>query len=206
MKILYYTTQKPKLNMIKKGVKLKSGNNGRRPFNNKDEFSSILVNHQIKSKTVRLIDEEGENKGVVETRDALFSAKDLGLDLIVVSDKSNPPVCKILDFSKYKYELKKQKKDMLKKQRENRVELKEIQLRPVTDTHDLSVKVSKVRDFIDNGDKVKIVVKFRGRELAFKDQGFSMLDTILEMAQNAKFESKPSFNGRNLIVILVKNT
>lgn len=192
--------------MIKKGVKLKSGNNGRRPFNKKDEFSSILVNHQIKSKTVRLIDEEGENKGVVETRDALFSAKDLGLDLIVVSDKSNPPVCKILDFSKYKYELKKQKKDMLKKQRENRVELKEIQLRPVTDTHDLSVKVSKVREFIDNGDKVKIVVKFRGRELAFKDQGFSMLDTILEMAQNAKFESKPSFNGRNLIVILVKNT
>lgn len=185
---------------------MKSGNNGRRPFNKKDEFSSILVNHQIKSKTVRLIDEEGENKGVVETRDALFSAKDLGLDLIVVSDKSNPPVCKILDFSKYKYELKKQKKDMLKKQRENRVELKEIQLRPVTDTHDLSVKVSKVKEFIDNGDKVKIVVKFRGRELAFKDQGFSMLDTILEMAQNAKFESKPSFNGRNLIVILVKNT
>ena len=185
---------------------MKSGNNGRRPFNKKDEFSSILVNHQIKSKTVRLIDEEGENKGVVETGDALFSAKDLGLDLIVVSDKSNPPVCKILDFSKYKYELKKQKKDMLKKQRENRVELKEIQLRPVTDTHDLSVKVSKVREFIDNGDKVKIVVKFRGRELAFKDQGFSMLDTILEMAQNAKFESKPSFNGRNLIVILVKNT
>lgn len=189
-----------------KGVNLKSTNGGRRPFNKKDEFSTIIANHQIKDKSIRLIDSEGNNKGVVNTKNALYEARELGLDLVVVSDKSTPPVCKILDFSKYKYELKKQKKLQLKKQRESKVELKEIQLRPVTDDNDINVKVNKINEFISDGHKVKIVVKFRGRELAFKDQGFGMLDTIIERSDNTKFESKPSFNGRNLIVILVKNT
>jgi len=185
---------------------LKSNNGGRRPFKQRDEFSAIVVNHRIKDKSIRLIDDEGINKGVVNTKDALNQARELGLDLIVVSDKTSPPVCKILDFSKYKYELKKQKKLQLKKQRENKVELKEIQLRPVTDSNDLNVKINKINEFISDGDKVKIVVKFRGRELAFKDQGFAMLDNIIDKAENAKFESKPNFNGRNLIVILVKNS
>ena len=189
-----------------KGVNLKSNNGGRRPFKQRDEFSAIVVNHRIKDKSIRLIDDEGTNKGVVNTKDALNQARELGLDLIVVSDKTPPPVCKILDFSKYKYELKKQKKLQLKKQRENKVELKEIQLRPVTDSNDLNVKINKINEFISDGDKVKIVVKFRGRELAFKDQGFAMLDNIINKAENAKFESKPNFNGRNLIVILVKNS
>ena len=79
-------------------------------------------------------------------------------------------------------------------------------MRPVTDDNDINVKVKKINEFIADGDKVKIVVKFRGRELAFKDQGFGMLDTIITLAENAKFESKPTFNGRNLIVILVKNS
>ena len=189
-----------------KGVNLKSYNGGRRPFNQKDEFSKILVNHRIREKSIRLIDSEGNNKGVVDTKQALNQAQDEGLDLVVISEKSSPPVCKITDFSKYKYELKKQKKMQLKKQRESKVELKEIQLRPVTDDNDIKVKVNKINEFIADGDKVKIVVKFRGRELAFKDQGFSMLDNIIELAENAKFESKPNFNGRNLIVILVKNS
>jgi translation initiation factor IF-3 len=171
-----------------KGVKLKSNNGGRRPFKQRDEFSAIVVNHRIQDKSIRLIDSEGNNKGVVDTKLALNQAQDQGLDLVVISDKSSPPVCKILDFSKYKYELK------------------EIQLRPVTDDNDINVKIKKINEFIADGDKVKIVVKFRGRELAFKDQGFSMLNNIIELADNAKFESKPNFNGRNLIVILVKNS
>ena len=126
--------------------------------------------------------------------------------MVEIQPNVSPPVCKILDFSKYKYELKKQKKLQLKKQRENKVELKEIQLRPVTDSNDLNVKINKINEFISDGDKVKIVVKFRGRELAFKDQGFAMLDNIIDKAENAKFESKPNFNGRNLIVLLVKNS
>jgi len=185
---------------------LKSNNGGRRPFKQRDEFSAIVVNHRIQDKSIRLIDSEGNNKGVVDTKLALNQAQDQGLDLVVISDKSSPPVCKILDFSKYKYELKKQKKLELKKQRESKVELKEIQLRPVTDDNDINVKIKKINEFIADGDKVKIVVKFRGRELAFKDQGFSMLNNIIELADNAKFESKPNFNGRNLIVILVKNS
>ena len=189
-----------------KGVKLKSNNGGRRPFKQRDEFSAIVVNHRIQDKSIRLIDSEGNNKGVVDTKLALNQAQDQGLDLVVISDKSSPPVCKILDFSKYKYELKKQKKLELQKQRESKVELKEIQLRPVTDDNDINVKIKKINEFIADGDKVKIVVKFRGRELAFKDQGFSMLNNIIELADNAKFESKPNFNGRNLIVILVKNS
>ena len=177
---------------------------GRRPFKKRDEFANILANHQIKSSQVRLINQDGDNVGIVETKNALNQARNVGLDLVCISDKSTPPVCKIIDYSKYKYELKKQKKEQAKRQRENKVELKEIQLRPVTADGDLAVKVKKINEFIANGDMVKVVIKFRGREMAFKQQGFDLMQQLLTDTPEAKFQSPPSMNGRNMIAIFCK--
>ena len=115
-------------------------------------------------------------------------AQDQSLDLIMINAQTNPPVCKIGDLGKYKYDLQKKQKDIDKRNRENRVEIKEVQLRPAIDTHDLGVKIKHIQEWISEGDKVKIVIKFRGREMANKQVGYSLIENILAQVPTAKLE------------------
>lgn len=159
------------------------------------------LNERIRVPRVRLIDDVGNQVGIVETREALRMARDKGLDLMEVAPNANPPVCKILDYGKFKYEKKKKEQQAKKKQAV--VKVKEIQLRPNTEEHDLEYKFNNVRNFLEAGDKAKITMLFRGREVTKVDHGQKIMSKLIETVKDVSIlESPPMMEGRKLIMIL----
>ncbi len=168
----------------------------------KREPSGPRMNNDIRTDQVRLIDETGENVGVVETSDALERALDAGLDLVEVSPDADPPVCKILDYGKFKYQ--EQKKAAEARRNQKVVELKEVKMRPSIDNHDYEVKMRAIRRFFDDGDKVKVTLRFRGREMAHQHLGMEVLQRVkAELEPIAKVEAEPKFEGRNQMVMVL---
>ena len=158
-------------------------------------------NEFISVPKVRVIDEEGENLGVMFTREAIEQAADVGLDLVEVSPNADPPVCKFLDIGKYKYEA--QKKANIARKTQKTQEIKEIKMRPNIDDHDYDTKMKKVVDFIGEGDKVKVTLRFRGREMAHQQLGMQLLQRVAEnTAEIAKVESYPRLEGRQMLMVL----
>ena len=159
------------------------------------------VNEAIESSELRLIGAEGENIGVVTPQRALVLADEAGLDLVEISPNSMPPVCKIMDFGKYKYEQQKRESEARKKQKV--IEVKEIKFRPGTDTHDYEVKMRNVFKFLENGDKVKITLRFRGREMAHQNLGRELLERVAEDVQEmGKVENMPKMEGRQMTMMI----
>jgi translation initiation factor IF-3 len=150
---------------------------------------------------VQLIDQEGQNQGVVPFFDALRIAEDAGLDLVEIAPNSAPPVCKLLDYGRFRFLEQKKQAEARKKQKT--VEVKEIKLRPGIDKHDYDVKMKAVQRFFEEGDKVKVTLRFRGREMAHQDLGLKLLERVkAETAELAKVESEPMLEGRQMIMIL----
>jgi len=159
------------------------------------------VNTEIDVLQVRLIDAENEMRGVVPLREALWAAEEVGLDLVEVSPGAEPPVCKILDYGKFKYEAQKKKNEARKKQKT--VDVKEIKLRPNIDDHDYDVKMRNARKFIGEGDKVKVTLRFRGREMAHQELGMNVLVRVREeLDEMAKVEQMPKMEGRQMVMVL----
>tara|TARA_A100001011_G_C14205057_1_gene797407 strand:+ start:655 stop:1125 length:471 start_codon:yes stop_codon:yes gene_type:complete len=151
---------------------------------------------------VRVIDAEGENHGVITLDDALEIAEQAGLDLVEVSPQVSPPVCKVLDYGKYKYEQQKKANEARKKQKT--IDVKEIKMRPGIDEHDYQVKMRNVRKFLDNGDKVKMTIRFRGREMAHQDLGLKVLTRVREeLDEVIKIEQMPKTEGRLMVMVIV---
>ena len=161
----------------------------------------IRVNHRIRVPEVRVIDANGEMLGVLSTHEALRRAQEQGLDLVEVNPKAEPPVCKILDFGKYKYEEKKKAGEAKRKQ--TVVQIKEIKLRPKTDDHDIAFKVKAARRFLEAGHKVKFTVRFRGREITHPEKAHEQLDIILKQLDDiANIETRPMMEARAMSVIV----
>ena len=159
------------------------------------------INDEIRVPQVRLIDDAGEMIGVMSAREALIRAYDVGLDLVEISPNAVPPVCKILDYGKYKYEQQKKANEARKKQKV--VEIKEIKVRPNIDDHDYDVKMKQMKNFIGEGDKVKVTLRFRGRELAHTHLGMELLERIRgELDGIAKVEQEPRFEGRQVVMVM----
>jgi translation initiation factor IF-3 len=159
------------------------------------------INDAIRAREVRLIDETGTNVGVVTKIDAMARAEAAGLDLVEVSPDAEPPVCKILDFGKYKYQ--EQKKAAEARKHQKIVEIKEIKMRPGIDDHDYDVKMRAIKRFFEEGDKVKVTLRFRGREMAHQELGVKLLDRVKdETAPIAKVESEPRLEGRQMTMVL----
>ena len=159
------------------------------------------TNEGIDTPEIQLIDVSGENVGVVEIEDALARASEAGLDLVEISPNTNPPVCKILDYGKYKYQAQKKAAEARKKQRT--VEIKEIKMRPNIDTHDYDVKMRSMNRFFEEGDKVKVTLRFRGREMAHQDLGVQLLNKVKsDTSEIAKVESEPRLEGRQMVMVL----
>ena len=159
------------------------------------------INDRIRADEIRLIGAEGENVGVVTPRRALEMAEEVGLDLVEISPSANPPVCKIMDYGKYKYEQQKRESEARKKQKI--IEVKEVKFRPGTDTHDYDVKMRNVLKFLEGGDKVKITLRFRGREMAHQDLGRNLLERIAEdVKEVGRVENMPKMEGRQMIMII----
>jgi len=163
--------------------------------------SGPRFNQFIQSDTVRVIDGEGENLGVMDTRDAIREAAAVGLDLVEVSPNADPPVAKFLDVGKYKYEA--QKKANAQRKTQKTQDIKEIKMRPNIDEHDYQVKLKNVVKFIDNGDKVKVTIRFRGREMAHQELGMELLQKLSEdMKEAAKIEAMPRMEGRQMLMVM----
>jgi len=159
------------------------------------------VNRDICAVQIQLIDADGNNRGVVNLADAQKLAEEASLDLVEIVPNATPPVCKILDFGKYRF--LEQKKSSEARKRQKVVEIKEIKLRPGIDDHDYEVKMRSVRRFFDEGDKVKVTLRFRGREMAHQDIGFKLLQRVkAETAPIAKVEAEPSMEGRQMTMVL----
>jgi len=159
------------------------------------------MNEDIRVREVRLIDQNGQNVGVVPTADALARATEAGLDLVEISPDANPPVAKILDYGKFKYQ--EQKKAAEARKRQKIVEIKEIKMRPSIDDHDYDVKMRAIRRFFDEGDKVKVTLRFRGRELAHQQLGWDVLQRVkTDTEPIAKVESEPRMEGRQMVMVL----
>ncbi len=167
----------------------------------KPTFEGPRVNERIRVPSVRVIDEKGEQVGILTTEDALELAQDRGFDLVEVAPQASPPVCKIMDFGRYKYEAKKRQAEARKKQVV--VEVKEIKIRPKTDEHDISFKFRKAREFLEEGNKVKVTVRFRGREIMYaEDEAERLLQLSERVADIAVIESPPRREGRLVNMIL----
>ena len=159
------------------------------------------VNRDIRAVQVQLIDGEGQNRGVVNLADAQRLAEESGLDLVEIVPNAAPPVCKILDFGKYRF--LEQKKSAEQRKRQKIVEIKEIKLRPGIDDHDYEVKMRSVYRFFEEGDKVKVTLRFRGREMAHQDIGYRLLQKVKsETAEVAKVEAEPLMEGRQMVMVL----
>ena len=159
------------------------------------------VNEDIRSPQVRLIDEEGEMQGVMTAREAIQKAYAVGLDLLEISPNADPPVVKILDFGKFKYEQQKKRNEAKKKQKV--IEIKEIKVRPNIDENDYQVKMCAMKSFIEEGDKVKVTLRFRGREMAHQDIGIRVLERIRsEMDVVTKVEQMPKMENRQMVMVL----
>lgn len=159
------------------------------------------INEQIRVPKVRLIDADGEMLGVVTAREALLKAQDAGLDLVEISPNADPPVCKILDYGKFRYQEQKKKNEARKKQKI--IEIKELKLRPTIEQHDLDVKLKAAMRFLDEGDKVKFTLRFRGREMAHRELGMKVLDRVKEgLADKIKIDQEPKFEGTLVIMVV----
>lgn len=162
----------------------------------------MRINEDIRVNEVRLIDQNGEQAGIVTTDDAMNMASDLGLDLVEVSPQARPPVCKLLNYGKYKYDLEKKSREQKKKA--SHVKLKEVRLQPKIEQHDMAFKTKHVQEFLDQGNKVKVTVRFRGRELAHTELGKVKLDNILSllMEDSYRVDSPPRIEGRFMSMLL----
>src|ERR1700739_4786773 len=159
------------------------------------------INEEIRTREVQLIDQTGHNHGPIETRFALAMAQEAGLDLVEIAPNSTPPVCKLLDYGKYKYQAQKKAAEARKKQKV--VEVKEIKLRPMIDDHDYQVKMHSMERFFEEGDKVKITLRFRGREMAQQELGTKLLERVKDdTAKIAKVEQDGKFEGRQMVMVL----
>lgn len=159
------------------------------------------MNNRIRINQVRVIDHEGRQLGVLPTIEALRLARDAGLDLVEVAPTASPPVCKIIDYGKYKYEIKKKAHEAKKKQIV--VKLKEVKMRPNTDEHDFQFKLRHIKRFLEEGDKAKVSVIFKGREMAYADLGREVMRRIVEETKTeAKVEQPPAMEGRQLVMVL----
>ncbi|MBN9310063.1 MAG: translation initiation factor IF-3 [Devosia sp.] len=158
-------------------------------------------NEDISSPDVQLIDGEGANRGVVRTREALAEAQEQGLDLVIISPNATPPVAKILDLGRFKYSAQKKAAEARKKQKV--IEVKEIQMRPGIDTHDYETKMKALARFLEDGDRVKVTMRFRGREMAHQELGMQLLVKVQnEFEAKAKVESAPRSEGRQMVMVL----
>jgi len=161
----------------------------------------LRTNRRIRVPEVRLIDENNEQVGVFITREAQKRAEEAGLDLVEISPTSKPPVCKIMDYGKYKYDQSKRKHEAKKKQQV--VHIKEIKMRPATDEHDFQTKLRHVKRFLEDGDKVKITIRFRGREMAHKDLGHERMKKVIEEVRElGEAEGFPKMEGRQMFMML----
>ena len=159
------------------------------------------ANEKIRSPQVQVISSNGKNLGILNIKEAINAARQEGLDLIEISPNANPPVCKIIDIGKYKYDL--QKKANKAKKKQKIVNLKEIKLRPVTEIHDYNFKIKNAQKFLSKGDKVKFTVRFKGREMQHKHLGNKLMDRIInDTSALGKVEVKPKFEGRQIIMII----
>ncbi len=171
-------------------------------FNRSNKNKSFLrANYRINKPEVQVISSEGKNLGVLSTKEAIHMAKQEGLDLVEISPNVNPPICKIIDIGKYKYDLQKKANKAKKKQKV--VNLKEIKLRPVTDIHDYNFKIKNAQKFLTKGDKVKFTVKFKGREMEHTNLGRDLLNRVQnDTKEIGKIELHPRFEGRQMIMIV----
>ena len=170
-------------------------------FQRKTKPRGPRANNRINSPEVQVIASNGENLGIINTNKAISMAKEEGLDLIEIAPNAKPPVCKIIDMGKYKYEA--QKKANKAKKRQKKIELKEIKLRPVTETHDYNFKLKNALKFLSKGDKVKFTIRFKGRELQHSNLGHDLMNKIQEDTKLAgKVEMNPKFDGRQMIMVI----
>ncbi len=161
----------------------------------------VRVNQKICAAKVRVIAPDGEQLGIVDVADALSKAEEYGLDLVEVAPNADPPVCKIMDYGKYRYE--ESKKDHERKKKQATVVIKEVKLRPKTETHDLAHKVRNLKNFLDEKCKVKVTIMFRGREITHPEQARSLVDKILEMLGDSALVEQPAkFEGRNMTMVI----
>ena len=159
------------------------------------------MNRAIRATQIRLIDHNGDNRGVVDPRDAVRMAEEVGLDLVEISPNASPPVCKIMDFGKFKYEQQKKASESRKKQRT--IEVKEVKFRPNIDTHDYDVKMKNVTRFLEEGDKVKVTLRFRGREMAHAELGRNLLQRVAtDVEELGKVEAMPKLEGRQMVMVV----
>ena len=173
-------------------------------FKRKPKIEIPRTNHRIRSLDVQVINSSGENLGILPTKKAVAMAKEERLDLIEISPNANPPVCKIMDIGKYKYDL--QKKASKAKKNQKTAALKELKLRPVTEIHDYNFKIKNAKKFLTKGDKVKFTVKFKGREMQFTHQGRDLMDRIInDTKELGKVELSPKFEGKQMIMIIQPN-
>ena len=162
-----------------------------------------MINGQIRDKEVRLIGEDGEQKGIMPIKEAMRLAQEAELDLVKIAPKAQPPVCKIIDYGKYRYELARKEKEAKKKQKT--VEVKEVRRSPNIDTNDLNTKVNNAKKFISKGNKVKITLRFRGREMAHVQQSKHILDDFAELLKDiAVVEKQPKLEGRSMSMVLTE--
>ena len=160
-----------------------------------------MINEQIRNREVRVISEDGEQLGIMSARDAQKLAREADLDLVKISPGAKPPVCKIIDYGKYRYEQARKEKEAKKKQRT--IDVKEIRLSPNIDTNDLNTKANQARKFLSKGDKVKVSLRFRGREMAHLDVGREILDTFFEKLEEVAVIDKPAkMEGRSMVMFL----
>lgn len=173
-----------------------------KPRRNEPPQDLVRRNEQIRAREVRVIGAEGEQLGILGRNEAIAAAKEAGLDLVEVASTAEPPVCRIMDYGKFKYETQKKKQEA--KKRQTVIQIKEIKLRPKTDEHDYQTKVNHIRRFIEDGDRCKVTIFFRGREIVHKDRGQSMLDKVVEDTKDiAKVEQEARAEGRTLFMMLV---
>ena len=164
-------------------------------------ISELFINEQIRDKEIRLIGESGEQLGIMSSREALKLAEEAGLDLVKIAPTAKPPVCKIVDYGKYRYELARKEKDAKRKQKV--IEVKEIRMSPNIDTNDLNTKVGAARKFLEKGNRVKVTVRFRGREMAHMSTSKHILDDFAQMLSDvAVVEKMPKVEGRSMIMFL----
>ncbi len=170
-------------------------------FQRKNKPFGPRYNNRINSSEVQVIGSEGENLGILNLQEAINRAKNEGLDLIEIAPNAKPPVCKIMDIGKYKYD--QQKKAIKAKKNQKKVELKEIKLRPVTEVHDYTFKIKNAQKFLSKGDKVKFTIKFKGRELQHVNLGNELMDKIkVDMENVGKIELHPKFDGKQMIMVV----
>jgi len=163
----------------------------------------VRVNEEITTPRVRVIGSDGNQIGILNIREANKLALEEGLDLVEIVPNSNPPVCKIIDFGKYKYELS--KKEKIQKKKQHVIHVKEIRLSPKIEEHDFDFKIKHAKKFIEQGNKVKLNVMFKGRQITHKEFGNQVLDKIIEeLSDIAKIESEPHLEGRNMVAVLIK--